>query len=47
MFDLIVLIEVDIASKVLFNSLIDLFYISIDLKIKSYRKLTVHFKFLL
>ncbi len=44
MFNLIVLIVIDIVSKVLFNSLVKLFYLSVDLRIKSYRKLVIHFK---
>ena len=45
MFDPIILIVVDIISKILFNSLIESFYLSINLKIKSCKKLIVHFKF--
>ena len=44
MFDPIILIVVDIIFEVLFNSLIKLFYLSIDLKMKNYRKLIVHSK---
>ncbi len=43
MFDLIVLIVVDIVFEILFNSLVELFYLSIDLKVKSYKKFVIHF----
>ncbi len=45
MFDLIVLIVVDITSEILFNNLIESFYLSIDLKVKNYRKLIVYSEF--
>ncbi len=45
MFNLIVLIVVDITFKVLFNNLVESFYLSIGLKIKNCRKLIVHSKF--
>ncbi len=45
MFNLIVLIIVDITSEILFDNLIESFYLSIGLKIKNYRKFIVHFKF--
>ena len=45
MFDPIILIVVDIVSEVLFNSLVKLFYLSIGLGIKGYRKFAIHFKF--
>ena len=45
MFDPIVLIVVNIASEILFNNLVESFHLSIDLKMKSYRKFTVQSKF--
>ncbi len=45
MFNLIVLVVVDITSKVLFNSLVESFYLFIYLKVKSYRKFVVHSEF--
>ena len=42
-FDLIILIVVDIAFKVLFNSLIESFYLFIGLRMKRYKKFIVHF----
>ncbi len=45
MFDLIILVVVDIVSKVLFDSLVESFYLSIDLKIKGYKKFVVHSEF--
>ena len=45
MFNLVVLVIVDITFKILFNSLIESFYLSIDLKIKSYRKFAVYSEF--
>ncbi len=43
MFDLVILIIVDIISEILFNSLVESFYLFIDLRVKSYRKFIVHF----
>ncbi len=43
MFDPIVLIVVNIISEILFNSLIESFYLSIGLKIKGYKKFIIHF----
>ncbi len=43
MFDPIVLVVVDVVSEVLFNSLVELFYLSIGLEMKSCRKLAIHF----
>ncbi len=45
MFNLIILVIIDIASEVLFNSLIESFYLSIGLKIKDYRKFVIHSEF--
>jgi len=45
MFDLVVLIVVDIVSKILFDSLVKSFYLSINLEMKGYRKLIVYFEF--
>ncbi len=45
MFDLIILIVIDITSEVLFNSLIKSFYLFIGLKMKGYRKFIVHSEF--
>ncbi len=45
MFDLIILIVVDIISKVLFDSLIKLFCLSINLKVKGYKKFIIHSEF--
>ncbi len=45
MFDPIVLIVVNIISEVLFNSLVESFYLSIGLKMKGYRKFTVYSEF--
>ena len=44
-FDLIILIIIDITSKVLFNSLVKPFYLSIGLGVKSCRKLVIHSEF--
>ncbi len=43
MFDLIILVVIDIASEILFNSLVKSFYLSIGLGIKSYKKFAVYF----
>ncbi len=43
MFDPIILIVVDIISEVLFNSLIESFYLFINLEIKGYKKFIIHF----
>ncbi len=43
MFNPIILVIVDITSKALFNSLIELFYSSIGLKMKSCRKFAIYF----
>ncbi len=43
MLNLIILVVIDITSKVLFNSLVESFYLSIDLKIKDCRKFVVYF----
>ena len=45
MFNLIILIIVNITFEVLFDSLIELFYLSIGLEMKSYGKLVVYFEF--
>ncbi len=45
MFDPIILIIVDITFKVLFNSLIKLFCLFIDLRMKDYKKFVVYSKF--
>jgi len=45
MFDPIVLIVVDIVFEVLFDGLIESFYLFIGLKIKDYKKFVVHSKF--
>ncbi len=45
MFDPVILIVVDIVSKILFNNLVESFYLFIGLKMKDYRKFVVHFKF--
>ena len=45
MFNLIILIVVDIISKVLFNSLIESFCLSIGLEVKGYKKFVIHSKF--
>ncbi len=45
MFDLIILIIVDIASEVLFDNLIESFYLSIGLRMKDCRKFAVHSEF--
>ena len=45
MFDPIILIVVDIVTKILFNNLIKSFYLSINLKIENCRKFVVYFKF--
>ncbi len=42
MSDLVILIIVDIVSKILFNGLVESFCLSIDLKIKSYRKFVIY-----
>ncbi len=44
MFNLIILIVVDIIFKILFISLIELFYLFINIKIKNYRKFVNYFK---
>ncbi len=44
-FDLIVLIIINITFKILFNNLIESFYLSIDLKIKNCRKFAVYSEF--
>ncbi len=44
MFDLIILVAVDIVSKVLFNSLIESFCLSIGLRVKGCKKLVVYFE---
>ncbi len=41
-FDPIVLIVIDIIFKILFNNLIESFYLFIGLKIKGYKKLTIY-----
>ena len=43
MFDLVILVVVDIAFKILFNSLIESFYLSVGLNIKSYKKIVIYF----
>ena len=45
MFDLVILVVVDIVSKVLFNSLVESFYLFIGLKIKSCKKFIIHSEF--
>ncbi len=45
MFNPIVLIIIDIIFKVLLNNLIESFYLSIDLKIKDYKKFVVYSEF--
>ena len=45
MFDLVILVIVDIIFEVLFNSLIELFCLFIGLKIKNYRKFVVYSEF--
>ncbi len=45
MFDLIILVIIDIVSEVLFNSLVELFYLFIGLRVKSCRKLIIHSEF--
>ncbi len=45
MFNLVILIVVDITSQVLFNSLIEIFYLFIGLEIKGYKKLVIHSEF--
>ncbi len=45
MFDPVILIVIDITSEILFNNLVESFCLSIDLKIKSYRKFVIHSKF--
>ena len=37
------IIIIDIVSEILFNNLIESFYLSIDLKMKSYRKFAIHY----
>ena len=44
-FNLIILIVVDIIFKILFNNLVESFCLPIGLKIKSYRKFIVYFQF--
>ncbi len=44
MFDPIILIVIDITSKILFNSLVESFYFSIGLEVKSYRKFIIYSK---
>jgi len=43
MFDLVILVVVDVVFEVLFNSLVELFYLFIDLGIKGYKKFVVYF----
>ncbi len=45
MSDPIILIIVDITFQILFNNLIESFYLSIGLKMKDYRKLVVYSEF--
>jgi len=45
MFDLVILIIIDITYKILFKKLIESFYLFIDLKIKDYRKFVVYSEF--
>ncbi len=45
MFNLIILVVIDIVFKILFNNLIKSFYLFIDLKIKNYRKFAVYSEF--
>ncbi len=45
MFDLVILIVIDIVSKVLFNSLIESFCLFIGLRVKGYRKFVIHSEF--
>jgi len=45
MFDLVILIVVNIISEVLFNNLVKSFYLSIGLKIKDYKEFADHSKF--
>ncbi len=44
-FDPVILVIINIVSKVLFNSLVKSFYLSIGLKVKSYRKFIVYSEF--
>ncbi len=45
MFNLIILVVVDIVSEVLFYCLIESFYLSIRLRVKGCRKFVVHSEF--
>ncbi len=45
MFDLVILVIVDIVSEVLFDNLVELFYLFIGLEMKSYRKFAIYFEF--
>ncbi len=45
MFDPIILVVVDIAFEVLFNSLVESFYLSIGLRIKNCKKFVVYSEF--
>ncbi len=45
MFNPIILVVVDVVSEVLFNNLVESFYLSIGLKVKGYKKLVVYFEF--
>ncbi len=45
MFDLVILIIVDITSQILFHCLIESLYLSVRLKIKGCKKFTVHSEF--
>jgi len=42
-FDPIILVIINIAFEILFNSLVEPFYLSIGLKMKGYRKFVVYF----
>ncbi len=45
MFNPVILVVVNIISKILFNNLIKSFYLFIGLKVKNYKKLVVHSEF--
>ncbi len=45
MFNLVILVVVDIVSEVLFNGLVELFCLSIGLRMKGCRKFVVYFEF--
>ena len=45
MFNPVILVVIDIISQILFYYLVKLFYLSIGLKIKGYKKLVVHSEF--